>query len=210
MNTEIDPPGKRSPKDDSQQWDNVLASTLPQSPVASRPWQEAGYRMAKYAKAGLLLGSLAGCTSLVLNVIGSVLWPALSGQPQNPLRLIQVYLTFPLGESALQLDGGLLLALKCVLYLFTGMLYGMLFEVVLSNFVPYAGLSVRLAVCSILAMFVWLVNFYGLLSWLQPLLLGGRWIPELAPWWVAGITHLVFGWTMALIYPLGGIGQIGK
>jgi hypothetical protein len=32
--------------------------------------------------------------------------------------------------------------------------------------------------------------------------LGGRWISELVPWWVAGLTHLAFGWTIALVYPL--------
>jgi hypothetical protein len=47
------------------------------------------------------------------------------------------------------------------------------------------------------------VNFYLLLAPLQPLLLGGRWIAELIPWWVAALTHLIFGWTVALLYPHG-------
>ena len=62
-----------------------------------------GYRAARYIWAGLFLGGIAGCTSLLFNVIGSVLWPAISGEAQHPLRIIQVYLTFPLGETALQL-----------------------------------------------------------------------------------------------------------
>jgi hypothetical protein len=37
--------------------------------------------------------------------------------------------------------------------------------------------------------------------------LGGRWIIDLTPWWVAMLTHLVFGWTMALIYPLAAMGM---
>jgi hypothetical protein len=49
---------------------------------------------------------------------------------------------------------------------------------------------------------VWTLNFYVLLSWLQPWLIGGRWVSELVPWWVAASTHLVFGWTIALVYPL--------
>ena len=32
---------------------------------------------------------------------------------------------------------------------------------------------------------------------------GGRWIVDLIPWWVAALTHLVFGWTMLLVQPLG-------
>ena len=27
--------------------------------------------------------------------------------------------------------------------------------------------------------------------------------PGYLPWWVAAATHLVFGWTIALLYPLG-------
>ncbi len=50
-----------------------------------------------------------------------------------------------------------------------------------------------------------MVSFYGILLWLQPLLFGGHWITDsaLLPWWVAALTHLVYGWTMALVSPLG-------
>lgn len=166
-------------------------------------WEEPGYNAVHFAKVGLGLGVLAGSTSLLLNVVGSLLWPMLSGQPQHPLRLIQVYLTFPLGETALTLNSGGVLALGCVLYLLTGMLYGLVFEVALSYFIPHAGTAARLVAASALAILVWAVNFYGILAWLQPLLLGGRWIVELVPWWVAAATHLVFGCIMAMLYPLG-------
>jgi hypothetical protein len=183
--------------------DDQIAGSLPLEPVPKRPWQESGYSMARYTRTGLLLGIVAGCTSFTLNVIGSALWPAISGQSQHPLQIIQVYLTFPLGSAALQLDSGFLLAFGCVLYLGTSMLYGMLFELSISYFVPQIGLLGRLVWCSILALLVWCVNYYGILIWLQPLLFGGRWIIDLVPWWVAAVTHLLFGWTMALIYPLG-------
>ena len=98
---------------------------IPKLPVLLHPWQGPCYRAAHYVKAGFLLGSLAGCTSLLFNVVGSVLRPAISGQAHHPLRIVQVYLTFPLGETALQLDSGVLLSVGCVLYLATGMLYGM-------------------------------------------------------------------------------------
>jgi hypothetical protein len=183
------------------QWDQELAKLI--LPAALRPLREPGQRIWRIAVVGLFLGTLAGCTSLVVNVVGSVLWPALSGETQHPLRLIQVFLTFPLGARALEINSGVALALGCVLYLATGMLYGMLFELVLSIFLPHANVGARLVACSVLALIVWAVNFYGILSWLQPLLFGGRWIIELVPWWVAAGTHLVFGWTMALVYPLG-------
>jgi hypothetical protein len=118
------------------------------------PWPESGYRAARYAKAGLLLGALAGCTSLIVNVIGSVAWTALGGEMLHPLRIIQVYLTFPLGERALQLESGAVLMLGCLLYLGTGMLYGMLFELAISYDLPHAGAGARVVSYSILALAV--------------------------------------------------------
>lgn len=200
MSMDVKPDETELSPEPDQDWNGQLAEVLP--PVPLRPLTP-GYNFVRYANAGLLQGALAGCTSLLLNVIGSVLWPGISDGAQHPLHLIQVYLTFPLGESALELSGGMLLALGCLMYLATGMLYGMLFVVVLSYLLPNAGLRGRVVACSILAIVVWLLNFYGVLAWLQPLLLGGHWIVELVPWWVAGLTHLLFGWTIALIYPLG-------
>jgi hypothetical protein len=182
------------------EWDEQLSGVVLTPPMI---WQEPGYDVGRNTKVGLLVGGAAGCTSLVLNVIGSVLWPAVTGQAQHPLRLIQVYLTFPLGESALQLDSGLLLALGCVMYLVTGMFYGVLFVLAISYLLPRADIWARLAAASILALVVWAVNFYLLLAWLQPVLLGGRWIAELIPWWVAMLTHLVYGWTVAVLMPSG-------
>lgn len=161
------------------------------------------YYTAYYATTGFMLGIFAAATSLVFNIIGSLLWSQVTGHEQNPLHLIQVYLTFPLGEQALHIDGGLTLAIGCCLYLGTGMLYGMLFHLVLTRLTADATFLQRMLVVSVLAVGVWLVNFYGILSWLQPLLFGGRWIVNLVPWWVAGLTHLVFGWTMVLVYPWG-------
>jgi hypothetical protein len=50
---------------------------------------------------------------------------------------------------------------------------------------------------------LWVINFYGLIIWLQPILIGGNWILDNIPWWVAAATHLVFGWTMLAVQPLG-------
>jgi hypothetical protein len=197
MNPEIEPVKSPVPALRARQWNDELCDVIELPPQV---WREPGYNVFQNARAGLLWGMVGGCTSLVMNVIGSVLWPAISGEAQHPLRLIQVYLTFPLGEAALQLNSGFVLALGCVLYLATGMLYGMLFVLALSYVLPRADVWARLVACSILALGVWGVNIYLLVGWLQPLLLGGRWIAELLPWWVAASTHLVFGWTIALVY----------
>lgn len=175
---------------------------LPEQIIAPqlRPWAESGFTPWRHILRGAILGGIAGCTSLMMNIIGSISWTTGSGANQHPLHIVQVYLTFPLGEPALRLDGGLTLALGCVLYMVTGMLYGVLFEFLVSFFLPRAGWTARLVAFSLLGLALWAFNFYVLLSWLQPALFGGQWILELIPWWVAAATHLVFGLTMALIY----------
>ena len=48
--------------------------------------------------------------------------------------------------------------------------------------------------------------YYGVLAWLQPAVVDMKpenWIIRRVPPWVALFTHLVFGWTIALLYPLG-------
>jgi len=161
-----------------------------------------GYYLTYYATTGFFLGMAGAVTSLLFNVAGA----ALTGR--HPLQLIRVYLTFGLGERALQLqlndgDGGLTLIIGCCLYIATGMLLGVLFQVVLSRLADRDSLVKRLLIASLLGLAIWIVNYYLLLSWIQPLLFGGNWIVTQIPPTVAALTHLVFGWTMALIYPLG-------
>jgi len=56
-----------------------------------------------------------------------------------------------------------------------------------------------------LGIFAWVVLFYGVLVWLQPMVCGGNWITsgEYLPWWVAAATHVVFGVTMVFVFPFG-------
>ncbi len=174
-------------------------------------WRATGYYSAYYATAGFLLGSLGAIVSLVFNLVGA----PLAGK--SPLELIRVYLTFPLGDKALQLTQGqntfavndrVIVAFGICLYLATGMLLGIPIYMALARFAATGSLIKRLVVASIVSLLIWAVMFYGILSWLQPLLVEGdpgNWITNTAylPWWVAAATHLVFGWTIALLYPLG-------
>jgi hypothetical protein len=165
-------------------------------------WRAPRYYTSYLATTGFLLGAFGAAASLLLNVVGSTL------VGQHPLELIRVYLTFPLGEKALSLglENGLVLAFGCCLYVGTGMLLGIVFQLVLAFFGDDNGhvpLGKRMAVSSVLAIAIWLVGFYGLLAWLQPIFFGGDWIVRLVPWYIAALTHLVYGWTMALVYPLG-------
>lgn len=160
-------------------------------------WQATNFYTAYYATTGFMLGAFGAFTSLLFNVVGSAL------VEQHPLRLIQIYLTFPLAERALELEGGLALAIGCCLYISTGMLLGAPFQVLMARTVGNGSIYQRVAMATILATSMWVIHFYAILSWLQPLLFGGRWIVELIPVWIGLLTHLVYGWTMAVVFPLG-------
>jgi hypothetical protein len=172
-------------------------------------WRAQGYYTAYYATTGSMLGIFGAAASLLINVIGA----PIAGK--HPLELIRIYLTFPLGDAALRLTeqpgvhyvlgDGVILAIGCCLYLLTGMLLGIPFYLALTRFAAQYSFAGRLIFAGVLSTVLWLFNFYGVLSWLQPLLFGGHWItdPTLLPPWVALATHLVFGWTLVLLYPLG-------
>lgn len=166
---------------------------------AATAWQAQGFYAAYYATTGFILGSFGAAASLLFNIVGSTLIG------QHPLKLIQVYLTFPLGEKALtpEFNTGIALAVGCCLYLATGMLFGIPFQLAMARFLPRGKLLPRLILATGLGLLLWVFNFYGVLSWLQPWLIGGDWILTQIPLWVAALTHLVYAWTMALVYPWG-------
>lgn len=173
-------------------------------------WSPPSFYSGYYVTVGFILGGFAAMISLLFNVIGSTL------AGKHSLEIIRVYLTFPLGEKALPLgeqnagsafviSDGTILALGCCLYIGTGMVLGSLFHAVICRFAENKSLVVRLIWGSALGAVVWFVNYYLILSWLQPAMFGGNWITDnqYLPWWVALATHLVFGWSMAVMAPFG-------
>ena len=175
---------------------------------AERSWPPKSSSWAKQVASGFLLGLLGAAAALLLNV---VLAPLAS---KHPLELIRVYLTVPMGAEALSLadaarhvptvGDGMILAFGCCLYFGTGIMIGVPFQFALTRLVPNGAVRNRLAVATVLSLSIWLIGFYGILSWLQPRLFGGDWITngQYLPWWVAAGTHLIFGWTMALLAPM--------
>lgn len=161
------------------------------------------------AASGFMLGVFGSIVSLTFNVIGSVM------AGLDPLQLIRVYLTFPMGQQALNLaeaggttksiPDGLILALGCCLYLGTGMLLGVPVFLAVNALAGNKGVVQRIIVAMAVSLGVWAVNFYAILSWLQPTFFGGNWITsgEYLPWWVAAATHAVFGGTIAVLAPMG-------
>ena len=170
-------------------------------------WPPKGFYAEYYATTGFILGMFGAAISLLSNVIGA---PIVG---KSPLDLIRIYLTFPLGGQALELASGtqdvfaigdgVILAIGCCLYLGTGMLIGVPFFVSLVWLTEGKSTLYRLMIATLLAAALWALTFLGILSWLQPLMFGGNWITDTSrlPSWVALVTHVIFGWTLALLYP---------
>jgi hypothetical protein len=152
-------------------------------------WPPQGFYLIWHLVVGITLGGLGALVSLAFNVIGAPLF----GEPS--MQLIRVYLTFPMGERALVAGEGLVLSVGAGLYLATGAILGVVFHLFLRNY-RNGGRARLFVIATVLGLAVWVVNFYLILSWLQPALLGGRWIVDEIPFWVAALTHLAFAWTI--------------
>ena len=155
-------------------------------------WPPSGFYLPWHLLVGMALGALGAAVSLTANIVGAPLFG------QHPLQLIRSYLTFPMGERALTADEGLLLTVGVSLYLLTGAVFGVVLHFVLTLYFAEASPLKRFLVATVIGLALWIVGFYFILSWLQPLLLGGNWIVATVPWWVGALTHLAFAWTVAL------------
>lgn len=162
-------------------------------PEKQREWPPKTFYWGYHIVTGHILGGFGAITSLLINVLGATLLGP------HPLQLIKVYLTFPWGDAGLRMDNGLTLMMGTGLYVVTGAAYGIVFEVIMAKYFARRSIKERFLVATGLGLSIWIVNFYLILSWLQPLLLGGNWIISMIPWWVAALTHLAFAWTMLII-----------
>lgn len=153
-------------------------------------WPPGRFYLLWHLVIGMMLGLIGALVSLACNIVGAPLF----GEP--PLKLIRVYLTFPMGERALDAEQGLVLFVGCLLYLGTGALYGIAFHLLMTLYFADASRLKRFLAGSAMGLGLWIVNFYLILSWLQPVLLGDNWIVRMVPWWVAALTHLSFAWAM--------------
>lgn len=157
--------------------------------AAVSDWPPQGFYFVWHLVIGMTLGGLGALVSLAFNFICAPLF----GQPS--MQLVRVYLTFPMGERALEAEQGLALFVGSLLYLITGAAYGVVFHLFLRQF-RERSVGQRFFLATFFGLAIWITNFYLLLSWLQPLLLGDNWIVRLVPFWVAALTHLAFVWTM--------------
>jgi hypothetical protein len=164
--------------------------SAPHEGEADGAWPPNQFYLLWHVVIGMMLGFVGALVSLGANVAGAPLFGV------EPLRLIRVYLTFPMGARALEAEQGLVIFVGCALYLLTGALYGVLFHLGMTLCLADASKLKRFLAGSGMGLGLWIVNFYLVLSWLQPLMLGDNWIVRLVPVWVAALTHLAFAWTM--------------
>ncbi len=168
-----------------------LEAELVETPL--RPWAPSEYYTAYHVLAGMVLGFIGACASLLFNIIGA----PIAGEA--PFQLVKVYMTFPLGARALEINDGFAVAGGCGLYLCTGAFLGIPIHMMLSRFFASSSGTARFMAVTVAGMALWVINFYVLLSWIQPALIGGNWIVEMIPWWVGLATHLAFVWTLLLV-----------
>ncbi len=197
----MDIEAKKRELDELKQHVSKLEAEIEQT---SSDWPPKDFYSMYYATTGFMLGAFGAVTSLLVNAI----FAPLAGK--SPFELIKVYLTFPMGAKALELsaegNGWLILSLGVCLYIGTGMLLGVPFYLQLVRICgKESTLLKRLVAAVLISLQLWVIAFYCVLSWVQPLLLDGNWItdPAILPPWVAAGTHIVFGLTLALLYPLG-------
>ncbi len=162
-------------------------------------WQPTGFYTAYYLLAGGLLGFVAAWAALACNVVGA----AFVGL-DDPLRLLRVYSTIIGGERTVESTEAVVLVFAIGLHTATGMVCGAPIHVVLSRFFPPLGPVVRIGIGVALGLAMWIINYYGILSWLQPLIDGSdeSYIVKTIPAGVAASTHVVFAVIVTLLQPL--------
>jgi hypothetical protein len=180
--------------------------------LAIRQWQRRGSKTARHdlaketevipaevrAEAGIstfTVGSVAGflgaITCLICNIAGALVLGV------EPLRLLRIYATILEGRRALDISHADFFIAAFTLHIVTGILFGTIFALGARKFC--AGLQRYILTGAAYGIAIWLVNFYGILSWLQPLLHGSAFILTEIPIAVAVLTHVSYGLTVALV-----------
>lgn len=166
-----------------------------QAPVVAS-WPPVGFYLTFYVVAGIILGILGSVTSFAFHVVGSLL------VNQDPLLFLRVYGTFFLGASALTTDDLNFFMLVAVVHFSVGASAGAVFQVFIGRYGPTRW-SAQILLGALYGLLMWVVNFFFVISWLQPLLVGKAYVLELMPMWVAALTHVIYGLTLGVLQPIG-------
>lgn len=160
-------------------------------------WPPREFYTTFYVVVGLILGIVGALASFFFNVVGSMLIN------QDPMMLIRVFGTFFRGREALVTDDQNFIMLVLMVHFTVGALAGAVYHVVVNR--RYTGLSYarKVLLGAGWGLVIWIANFYLILSWLQPLRVGEALILRMIPFWVAALTHVIYGLTLGLLQPVG-------
>lgn len=162
---------------------------------AAPSWPPPGFYFTFYVVSGLMIGILGSLTSFIFHIVGSLI------VNQDPLRFLRVYGTVFLGERALTTEDLNFFMLVAVVHFSIGAAGGAVFNVLVNRFVPDRP-ALQVVLGAAYGLLMWVVNFYGILVWLQPRLVVHGYVLELMPVWVAALTHVIYGVTLGLLQPL--------
>ena len=140
---------------------------------------------------GSVAGFLGAITCLICNIAGALVLGV------EPLRLLRIYATILEGRMALELSSANFFIAAFIVHIVTGILFGSIFALGARRF--RAGFERYILAGTGYGIAIWLVDFYGILSWLQPLLQGSAFILTEIPIVVAVLTHVSYGLTVALV-----------
>lgn len=165
------------------------------APVAAG-WPPVGFYLTFYVVSGLIIGILGSVTSFLFHIVGSLL------VNQDPLLFLRVYGTVFLGADALTTDDLNFFMLVAVVHFSVGASAGAVFQVCMGRYGPSRWGS-QIMLGGLYGLLMWVVNFFFVISWLQPLLVGEAYVLELMPIWVAALTHVIYGLTLGVLQPIG-------
>jgi signal transduction histidine kinase/CheY-like chemotaxis protein len=155
-----------------------------------------GFYLTFYILAGMVVGIMGGLTSFIFNIVGSLI------VAQDPMVILRAFGTLFIGADALTTHNLNFLILVLLVYLSGGAVAGAAFQVIVSRYFADRPIVYRILLAGAYGIGLWIINFYGIISWLQPLLVGKAYVLEIIPFWVAASTNLVFGLTLGLLQPI--------
>lgn len=166
-----------------------------QEPVTNS-WPPVGFYLTFYIVAGVTIGILGSVATFLFNVVGSLL------VKQDPLQFLRISGTVFLGPKALTTDDLNFFMLVAIVHFSVGASAGVVFQAFVSRYVPDRP-PLQIVLGGVYGLLMWIVNFYFVIAWLQPRLVGQAYVLELMPAWIAALTHLIYGLTIGALQPLG-------
>ena len=172
---------------ESVQERDLATSTTPDGKAGSPSRMPAWGRL---VPPGLLIGAVSAAVSLMVCAAVAPYYGVES------FWIINVYLTFPWLDSLWFDLGGGMMSLGFCLYLITGALYGVAFHWLMLRHLAKLSHTEQLLYTSLIGIGLWVINYYLILYWLQPVVGGERLIALFVPMGMGAAVHLAFVWAM--------------